>query len=86
MIIYPTQASQGLGLSIRDTAKAFEIDDNDPEFQRDPTGLYAVYYGEEPVRLLQATETPGEWDVILKVRRVHFEKLTLLLRNVLLHL
>jgi hypothetical protein len=69
--------------SMRDTNKAFEIDDNDPEFNRDPTGLYAVYSGEEPVLLLTSTEILGHWDTILKIRRVHFEKLTYLLRDVL---
>lgn len=80
MIIYPEK------LSIRDTDRPREIDDNDPEFLRDPTGLYAVYFGEEPVVLLTSTETEGHWDTIMSVRRVHFEKLTSLLRDVLTHL
>lgn len=54
---------------------AFEIDDDEREFVRDPTGLYAIYYGVEPPLLLQSTETYGEWDVVTQIRAVHFEKL-----------
>ena len=70
-------------LDFRSSKEPLEIDDNDPEFARDPTGLYAIYSGEEPVRILQSTETPGHWDTILKVRRVHFEKLSRLLNDTL---
>ena len=75
--IYPSRH-----LDVR-SVNPIEIDSNDPEFARDPTGLYAVYSGVEPVLLLTSTETPGHWDTVLKIRRVHFEKLTLLFRNVL---
>ena len=69
MIIYPHKTV------IRDVDRAFEIDDNDPEFVRDPTGLYAIYYGVEPTLLLQSTETEGHWDVVARFRGYHLEKL-----------
>ena len=69
MRIYPTKTI------IRDTARAFDIDDNDPEFIRDPTGLYAVYFGVEPPLLLIATEHEGHWDIVTRVWGIHFEKL-----------
>ena len=71
MIIYPSQTLNW----IRDTKSAIEIDDNDPEFIRDPTGLFAIYLGHEPPLLLTSTETEGHWDIITKIWAVHFEKL-----------
>ena len=78
MIIYPSK------LIIRDTARSFEIDDNDPEFVRDPTGLYAIYYGYEPVLLLIGTELEGHWDVVTKIRSVHLDKLRWLIDQVII--
>jgi hypothetical protein len=69
MIIYPSQTI------IRDTERSFEIDDDDPEFIREPTGLFAIYLGHEPPLLLISTETEGHWDIITKIWAVHFEKL-----------
>ena len=70
MIIYPSQTI------IRDATNAFEIDDNDPEFIRDPTGLFAIYYGYTPPLLLTSTEIPGHWDIVTRVWAYHFEKLS----------
>lgn len=69
MIIYPSKTI------IRDTDRAFEIDDNDPEFLRDPTGLFAIYMGCEPALLLRSTETEGHWDIVAKFWGYHLEKL-----------
>jgi hypothetical protein len=69
VIIYPSQPI------IRDTERSFEIDDNDPEFIREPTGLYAIYLGHEPPLLLISTETEGHWDIITQIWTVHLEKL-----------
>ena len=75
MIIYPTRTT------LRDTERAFEIDDNDPEFIRDPHGLFAVYLGHEPVLILRSTETEGHWDVVTKVWGVHLDKLQRLINE-----
>jgi len=69
VIIHPSQTI------IRDTARSFEIDDNDPDFIRDPTGLFALYLGHEPPLLLIGTETENEWDIVSKIWAVHFDKL-----------
>ena len=69
MIIYPSQTI------IRDTARSFEIDDNDPGFIRAPTGLFALYIGYEPALLLISTETEGHWDVVIEIQSIHLEKL-----------
>lgn len=69
MIIYPSQTI------IRDSLNVLEIDDNDPEFIRDPTGLFAIYLGHEPPLLLISTEKQGHWDIVTQIWAVHFEKL-----------
>lgn len=76
MIIYPSKTV------IRDTDRGFEIDDNDPSFHRDPTGLFAIYTGVEPTLLLRSTETEGHWDIVGKFWSYHLEKLTRLFSSV----
>jgi hypothetical protein len=69
VIIYPSQTI------IRDTERSFEIDDNDPEFIREPTGLFAIYLGHESSLLLISTEIEGHWDIVTQIWAIHFEKL-----------
>ena len=75
MIIYPSKTR------IRDTARSFEIDDNNPEFIRESTGLFAIYLGTEPPSLLISTETEGHWDIVSDIWAIHFDKLERLFRQ-----
>ena len=68
-------------LVLRDSVDPLEVDDDDLDFIREPTGLFALYMEcETNTFLLTSTEEEGHWDVIARVRPSHFKKLRNLFR------